>query len=223
MSDFAPRRPAASDVTPQRPMRPVPLNQAPASPVPSAPQSQTAPSQATSALRPMMQSPKPAEPRPAATAATEQAPFPRIEDDQPHESHAPKERHETAHSGIVGLIVFIVLTALLFSPFIPGKVLDNFPGSSASFSNGDQTLACIDTIQNVTSKQSYDSKLGSPVVYKYATTSTQTGTCDGKAQTAITGHTSQFNPLGAAMDLVLALIVALVVAKVWRKLFAHRR
>lgn len=149
--------------------------------------------------------------------------MPRLDDDQPHESHAPKEPHETAHSGLVGLIVFVVLTALLFSPLLPGKILDNFPGSSASFSTGDQTLACIDVLKNVTSSQKYDSKLGAPVVYKYATTTTQTGTCDGKTQTAIVGHTSQFNPLGALMDLALALVVAIIVAKIWRKLFAHRR
>ena len=38
----------------------------------------------------------------------------------------------------------------------------------------------------------YTTKTGAPLVYKYATTTTLTGTCDGKSQSVVGGTTSQF-------------------------------
>jgi len=135
---------------------------------------------------------------------------------------AQRARSENAHAGAVGVVLFIALTALFTLPFLPGKVLDNFPGSSASFSTGDQSLACLDQLENQRTSTSYDSKAGFPVTYRYATSTHQTATCDGKAQSAIAGHTSQFNPLGLAIDLVASLVVAIIAAKVWGKIFGRK-
>lgn len=135
---------------------------------------------------------------------------------------APRPRSETAHAGLVGFTTFILLTAVFVLPLLPGKVLDNFPGSSASFSTGDQSLACLDQLENQHTSTSYDSKAGFPITYRYATSTHQTATCDGKTQSAVTGHTSQFNPLGLAINVVTALVVAIIVGKVWGKIFGRR-
>jgi hypothetical protein len=119
----------------------------------------------------------------------------------------------------VGWTVFIVLTAALVSPFIPGKILDNFPGSSQSDSSGEQSIACINTPQYGKQTTAYNLKLGAPIVYKYTQTTTLHATCDGKPQSVTGGQSSQFNPVGLAADVTLALIVAVVIAKIWRKLF----
>jgi ABC-type antimicrobial peptide transport system permease subunit len=166
--------------------------------------------------------------RPAATSATHAAHHHKAaHDDAEHHSHhkppkSPKSHIETAHAGLIGLIVFIVLGGLLLSPFIPGKTFDSFPGSSQSASSGDQSLACLKTPENVSTSEAYNSRAGSPVTWTYATTTTLHATCDGKAQTAISGHTSQFNPLGLLIDAVLALVVAIIVAKIWRKVFGTK-
>lgn len=116
----------------------------------------------------------------------------------------------------------MVLTALMLSPLLPGKILDGLPGSSQSSSSGDQALACATTLGTASSTTVYDSKAGSPINYNYATTTTQKATCDGKLQTAITGHTSQFSPLGLAIDIATALVVAIAISKIWRKVFGDK-
>jgi len=134
----------------------------------------------------------------------------------------PKEKKKTGHSGIVGLVVFVVLAALLLSPLLPGKVLTSFPGSSDSSSSGDQTLACAHDLKDTTSTTVYNTKAGSPIVYKYSTTTTLHGTCDGKAQSAVGGHNSQFNPLGGLINVFIALVIAFIFAKIWRLIFGRK-
>ncbi|HSX31415.1 MAG TPA: hypothetical protein VLE99_05865 [Candidatus Saccharimonadales bacterium] len=133
-----------------------------------------------------------------------------------------RPRSETAHAGLVGFVFFVILTGLLLSPLLPGKIFSNFPGSSSSSSSGDQALACIDTLKNVTSSLAYNTKAGSPVVYDYSTTTTQRATCDGKPQSFVGARTSQFNPLGLALDIVLSLVVAVVFAKLWKRIFGFK-
>jgi len=132
------------------------------------------------------------------------------------------ESHPTAHSGLVGWIVFVLLAALALSPLLPGKVLQSFPGTSDSTSVGEQTIGCIDALQNVRTTDSTDYKWGFPIVYRYATTSTLRATCDGQSKTATGGQTSQFNPLGAVVNVAGAGIVAMIVAFLWRKLFSPK-
>ncbi len=130
-----------------------------------------------------------------------------------------KEPSETGHAGLVGLAVFGVLTALFLLPLLPGKTLDNFPGSSQSFSSGDQALACLQPPASSNSSTSFDSKAGFPITYTYASTSKQTATCDSKSQSVVSGHSSQFNPLGLVINIATALTVAAVVGLVWKKIF----
>lgn len=159
------------------------------------------------------------------TPAPQQREFvPEVQEDldTPKGAKPPKERNETGHSGLVGFIVFIVLGALLVSPFIPGVIMQNFPLSSSNFSTGDQALACIDVPSNVSSTTSYDSKSGSPLNYRYSTTTTQSAVCNGSTQTAVAGYTSQFSPLALLADIAIALVVAIIVTKVWRKIFSMK-
>lgn len=132
----------------------------------------------------------------------------------------PKERSETGHAGLVGLLCFIVLTALFLLPLLPGKTLDNFPGSSQSFSSGG-SLACISTPTNQQTSDTTDTKAGFPLTYNYATSSHLTASCDSKTQSVVSGHTTQFNPLGLLIDVVSSLIIAVIVAKLWRKIFGR--
>jgi hypothetical protein len=216
MSDFAPRRPAGSDVAPGRPHQPTLTPQTPAAPAPA----------------PM--TPRPARPsmdgfgaqpaRPAAPAPRP-AEFPAPEAEQNNDQKAPKaprERNRTGHAGLVGLGVFVILTALLLSPLIPGKVVDSLPGVSQSSSSGDQALACAHDVTNTKSTTTVNTKLGAPLVYKYTTTTTLQGTCDGKQQSVVGGRSSQFNPLSMAIDVITALVVACAVTFVWRKIFASK-
>lgn len=207
VSDFAPR-PAGPGGPALRPMQPGGV-QSPAAP---------------STLRPAVTPPEIGAsllaPPDTAAQKTEEASPPELP--QPPEPKPPKERSQTAHAGLVGLVVFIALTAVLLLPLLPGKVLDNFPGSSQSFSTGDQSLACLTALGKIKTTQTYDSKLGFPIVYKYSTTTTQQATCQGKVQTATGGHSSQFNPLGGAIDIAASLVVALIVVKIWRKLFGQK-
>ncbi len=139
-----------------------------------------------------------------------------------HRKHKePNERKHTGRAGLAGLITFLVLAVLLLSPFIPGKILDNFPGSSQSLSVGDSSLSCIDDLGPAKTTNTYDIKLGSPIVYKYSTTTKQTAACDNTSQTAVTGHSSQFNPLGLLVDLAIVVGVAFAVTTVWRRIFGR--
>lgn len=134
----------------------------------------------------------------------------------------PKEPSRTGHSGLVGFGLFVLLSSLVLSPFLPGKIAQGFPGSSQSSSSGEQAIGCASTIAALHTTTSYDYKQGFPVVYRYATTSTMQATCDGKGQSATGARTSQFNPLGAVIDVAAAAITALIVAKLWRKLFSAK-
>lgn len=133
-----------------------------------------------------------------------------------NKSKEPGPKNTTGHSGAVGFVSFLVLCALFFLPLLPGKVLDNFPGSSASFSTGDQALSCIENLGPIHSSVKYDTKMGFPITYNYSTTTVQTATCKGVSQTAVGGHTSQFNPLGGLINAALAFVIAFGIAKLWR-------
>lgn len=133
--------------------------------------------------------------------------------------HYGEHKSHPSRAGLVGFICFVVLGGLLLSPVLPGKIFDSFPGSSQSLSTGDDSPACIHELEAVSSALSYNRKLGSPITYSYATTTTQKATCDGKQQTAIAGRAGQFNPLGLLIDSALALIVSVIVSKVWRRVF----
>ena len=104
---------------------------------------------------------------------------------------------------------------------MPGKILDNFPGSSQSESNGAQTLGCLTPLQGSKTTQAYDLKLGFPITYKYSTSTTQRASCNGQDMSAVIGHSGQFNPLGGLIDTVATLTVAIVIAKIWRKIFGE--
>ncbi len=133
------------------------------------------------------------------------------------EHHQRKEPHPTAHAGLIGFGVFVVLGILCFAPMLPGKIWHDAPGSSQAFSTGDQNLSCLGTLGPVTTTESFDTKLGFPVVYNYATTSHMRAECGGKAQTAVGGHTSQFNPIAVAIDFAIPLGLSIITAKLWRK------
>ena len=100
--------------------------------------------------------------------------------------------------------------------------MQSFPLSSSGFSTGDQSLDCLSTESNPVSTTRYNTKAGAPITYTYSTTTTQTATCNGQSQSAIAGHTSQFNPLGLILDVVLALVIAIVVTRVWRLVFGEK-
>jgi hypothetical protein len=134
-----------------------------------------------------------------------------------------KPHNTTAHAGLVGFLAFVLLAGLLLSPLLPSKIFDNFPGSSVSQSSGEQTIACLTEPTNATSTTSYHGKFGSPLNYKYATTTVQHATCDGKQQSADIGHMSQFSPLALAIDAVLALGIAIGIAQTWRLIFGHKQ
>ncbi|HSX05361.1 MAG TPA: hypothetical protein VLF69_02745 [Candidatus Saccharimonadales bacterium] len=133
---------------------------------------------------------------------------------------APKEPHPTGHAGMVGLIIFVVLAVLCFAPWLPGKAWHDAPGSSQSYSLGDQNIGCVTDLGPLKTTTAYDNKLGFPVVYSYATTDTIHATCGNKVGHATGGHQSQFNPLGALVDLSIPLAVSVAAAKLWRKLRA---
>jgi hypothetical protein len=164
--------------------------------------------------------------RPAVPAPAPKDPeFPTPETEHNNEQRAPKaprERNRTGHAGLIGLAVFVALTALLLSPLIPGKVVDSLPGVSQSSSSGDQALACAHDVTNTKSTTVVNTKLGAPLVYKYTTTTTLQGTCDGKQQSVVGGRTSQFSSLAMIVDVITALLVACVVAFVWRKIFGKK-
>lgn len=195
MNDFAPRRPLVAAPQPPRPVPPTttPLNV----PQPSTP------------------APTPIEP----SDALFERPTP---SKLQGEAKTPKRHSTTGHAGLVGLLIFTVLAAVLLSGLLPGKVIENFPGSSASSSAGDQTLACANDPQNVSSTTHYTTKLGAPLTYKTATTTTLRGTCDGKSQTVTGGTTSQFSPIAALVNIALAAVVAFIVTAIWRKIFGTR-
>jgi hypothetical protein len=60
------------------------------------------------------------------------------------------------------------------------------------------------------------------LVYKYATTTTLKGSCDGKTQTVTGGHTSLFSPLALVINLAIAGGVALLVRFVLMKILGHQ-
>jgi hypothetical protein len=139
----------------------------------------------------------------------------RPDDEAPGKGH--KTPHPTAHSGLIGFAAFLVFGALFLAPLLPGKIWETAPGSSQSFSTGNQTIGCISELTNAKTSLSYDTKIGFPLTYDYATTSTMTADCNGKPGHAIGGHTGQFNPLGLLADTALAITIAVIAAKLWRR------
>jgi hypothetical protein len=138
-------------------------------------------------------------------------------------ARGPKEHDSTGHAGLVGLAAFIVFGTLLLSPIIPGHVSQGFPLSSSSVTTGQQSLDCLNSENNIQNVTTYTSKYGSPITYTSGTKLTQTANCDNTTQSAIVETTSQFNPLGLVLDLVVALAAAIVIARVWRLVFGERR
>ena len=139
-----------------------------------------------------------------------------------HREKEPKTRHETAHSGLVGFTVFVVLCVLALAPFLPGKIMQNFPGSSETTSTGEQTIGCAADLTGLKTSTTYDYKRGFPLVYGYQTTSTLQASCNGVTKSVTGGQTSQFNPLAGLADIAAAGLVAILVAKIWRKLFSPK-
>lgn len=187
-------------------------------PAPSQPQPAPTPAPAPASAH----VPSPAEPR----EQDKKSPFSKLklskgpkEENEPKE---PKESNENGHAGLVGLAVFIILGALLISPLLPGKIFQSFPLSSQSFSTGDQSLSCISTQGQITNNTTYNSKSGAPVTYSFSTSTTESATCNGSMQTAVTGHSSQFNPLGLAIDVLVAVVIAIIFAKVWGFIFRRK-
>lgn len=226
MSDFAPRRPA---VAPQPPAsRPLPST----SPVTNTSQ----PTQQIGAN--LTATPKPAQPPALSPAPTAQPtaiapPQQRTTDTLPDMSSFKTETNPEPqpvrrgfrinYGALIGFGVFVALAILFVSPVVPGKVLDNFPGSSATASSGAQSLACIDEVKNMASSTTYTTKLGSPLVYKYATSTVLKGTCNGTAQTTVGGTTSLFSPLALTLNLLLAGVIGIIVGKLCGKfLFKHQ-
>ncbi len=220
-----PARPATAPLPPNPAVSSVPTL-APA-PIPAAAKPMPQAHTPFTPSRPIQGPLPPAEqPTPPAIAAEPLPTEPGARDLSPHPHHKPPKQPtshiETAHAGLVGLIVFMVLTGLLVSPFIPGKTFESFPGSSQGSSSGDQSLACLNTPGNVTTTLVYNSRAGSPITYTYSTTTTQHATCDGTAQSAVSGRASQFNPLGLLIDVSIALIVSVIAAKIWRRIFGSK-
>jgi hypothetical protein len=134
-----------------------------------------------------------------------------------------KAPHPTAHSGVIGFVVFVVLCTLALAPFLPGKIMQDFPLSSGTDSSGEQSIGCATDLSPIQTSTAYNYKRGFPLVYGYETTSTIKATCNHVTKTATGGQTSQFNPLGGLIDVALAGVLALVVAKIWRKIFSPKR
>lgn len=165
--------------------------------------------------------PEPVQPTPQQTPVPASAPErPAMPNNTPS-----KPRASRSHAGIIGLVLFVVLALVAFTPILPGKILEDFPGSSESQSSGDQSLACITTPEGMVVSTSYDTKLGFPIVYKYTTTTTQRALCQGKDISATGGTSSQFNPLGLVINLAAAAIIAGIVGKLWGTLYrrTHRQ
>jgi len=137
-------------------------------------------------------------------------------------SKQPKEHNHTGHAGLVGFATLIVLGALFLAPIIPGKIMQNFPLSSQTFSTGNQALDCIGSQGQISTTTKYTSKIGSPLNYAYSTTSTESATCNGKSQSATTGHASQFSPLALVVDIIVVIALAVGIAKIWRLIFGEK-
>jgi hypothetical protein len=238
---FAPRRPITPPGTSVR--RPVSDVHASARPRPIAP-ILTVPGTSTGSTpgrRPTAAVPPPQQPRifsaravpSGSTGTTQAASVPQDTDalpathdtDMPPAGKArpPKERNSTGHAGLVGFAAFVLFGSLLLSPVIPGKISQSFPLSSTSFSTGEQSLDCLGTQRNLNTTTAYTSKAGSPVTYTYSTSTTQRADCNTQSQSAVIGHSSQFNPLGLVLDLVVALAIAIIIARVWRLIFGEKR
>jgi hypothetical protein len=238
---FAPRRPiqSAPGTRPGMPVRPVQSHLATPPNTGTAPQTTPAggpqqtrvanpaphPHSIQPAARPLIDSDFPVPPQPTALGLTPtgKRPAPADEDAPIATSRPAREKNQTGHAGLAGLIAFILLGVLLLSPLVPGKILQNFPFASSSFSTGDQSLDCLGTQGKVTSTTSYDRKAGAPIVYTYSTSTAQSATCSSRMQYAVTGHTSQFNPLGLVIDIVVALAGAVVIARIWRLIFGEKK
>jgi len=212
----APQQPVAS-----RPIAPQPPAAQSIFRQPAAPAAQPAPAPAQPALRPSAFVPA----EPAATTTPPTAQTSHVHDPVRTAAEPAKQHHgahATGHAGLIGFATFIVFGVVFLAPFVPGKIWDGAPGSSQSFSTGDQNIDCVGTVGKITNTLSYDSKAGFPLVYGYATTSTISASCGGKVQAATGGHTSQFNPLALLIDFGLALTISITAARLWRRFRSHR-
>jgi hypothetical protein len=131
----------------------------------------------------------------------------------------PKTKQSSSRAGLIGVLIFALLTALFLLPVVQGKTLENFPGSSQSFSSGDESFACLEMPTATVSSTSYDRKAGFPITYSYASTTHQKADCDGTNQTIVASRSAQFNPLGLAADIALALFIASGVGKLWSTIY----
>jgi len=131
-------------------------------------------------------------------------------------------KNRNGHAWLVGVVLAVILSAFALLPVLSGKILVNFPGSSDSVSTGDQAIACATTPTSPRTATHYDHTYGFPFVYSYATTTTLTADCQGNTQTAVGGHTSQFNPIAGVVDVAVALVLATVIALGWAAV-ARRR
>lgn len=141
----------------------------------------------------------------------------------PKNATAIKSHHKTGHAGLVGFGTFIAVTALFLSPVLPGKSLQNMPGSWQSSANGDQNIACAGTPTDSQVTITQTRRLGFPVVWSSTTITALRADCAGTVQSATVGHDSETNPLGIAIDVFSSLVIALVVKAVWRALFGRKR
>jgi hypothetical protein len=208
-----PRRPVMDGIvrpTPPRQVAPTGNPSINTHPTPHSPSAHsTAPHQhAAVATHPHQKHPAPDRPYIAPQAANLN-----LEPLKPH-----KSGHPTAHAGLVGFIAFLIIGSICLAPVLPGKIWQSAPGSTDSFSTGDQNLDCLSTLGSVATTVHTDHKIGFPITYSYAATTQQSATCEGQTIHAVVGHTAQINPLGLLIDLALALAVAIITAKIWRKL-----
>lgn len=155
------------------------------------------------------------QPAPITPIATPHQPAPT--QDRPHAKPFTQPKHKPSRSGLVGFITFILLSTGAFAPIISnGIILQNTPGSSQSVTSGTDTIGCAKTLISPATTSTYTSKVGFPIVYTYTQTTTFSATCEGKRSSVISSRNSQFNPLGALINLAAVVILATAVAKIWK-------
>jgi hypothetical protein len=121
----------------------------------------------------------------------------------------------------IGVGLFLVFSAILLLLPLPGKILRNSQGSFGSFSTGD-SIICQGDAGPVNNRVSYKAKKGFPITYAYTATASIEMTCNGQAQTATGGQTSEFNPLGIVLDVMAAALLAWIAAMLMRRTTANR-
>jgi hypothetical protein len=161
-----------------------------------------------------------ASPTPATPAVADRPIAPAVISGAPKDiPEAPAPQAHTPHKAVgIGLGLCIALLLLFLSPLLPGKVLNNSPGSSSSFSSGSQSLSCTGNAGPVTSALKYTSKKGFPITYGYTATSSVEMSCNGSTQSASGGQSNEFSTMAIIIDVACAAVVAFAVTKVMRTL-----